>query len=58
MRAREWTVAAAFGDPTEYDVPALPTWRVERGDGGGLAFAAADRDEPFIAAERPVRVRR
>jgi len=58
MRAREWTVAAAFGDPTEYDVPALPTWRVERGDDGVLAFAAVDRDEPFIAAERPVRVRR
>ncbi|WP_198951508.1 MULTISPECIES: hypothetical protein [Halorubrum] len=58
MRAREWTVAAAFGDPTEYDVPDLPTWRVERGDDGDLAFAAADRDEPFIAAARPVRVRR
>jgi|AntRauMinimDraft_4_1070384.scaffolds.fasta_scaffold01502_5 hypothetical protein len=58
MRAREWTVAAAFGDPTEYDVPALPTWRVERGADGDIAFAAADRDEPFIAAERPVRVRR
>jgi hypothetical protein len=58
MRAREWTVAATFGAPTEYDVPALPTWRIERGDDGDLAFAAADRDEPFIAAERPVRVRR
>jgi hypothetical protein len=58
MRAREWTVAATYGDPTAYDVPALPTWRVERGERGGIAFAAADRDEPFIAADRPVRVRR
>ena len=58
MRAREWTVAAAYGDPTEYDVPALPTWRVERGEDGRLAFVAADRDEPFIEAKRPVRVRR
>ncbi len=49
MRAREWAVAATYGDPTDYDVPALPTWRVERGGNGDLAFAAA---------ERPVRVRR
>ncbi|WP_170938255.1 MULTISPECIES: hypothetical protein [unclassified Halorubrum] len=58
MRAREWTVAATYGDPTDYDVPALPTWRVERGACGDLAFAATDRDEPFIAAANPVRVRR
>ena len=55
MRAREWAVAATFGHPTDYDVPAMPTWRVER---GGIAFAATDREKPFIAAERPVRVRR
>jgi len=58
MRAREWAVAAAYGDPTDYDVPALPTWRIERGEAGDLAFAAAGADEPFIAADRPVRVRR
>ena len=58
MRAREWTVAATYGDPTDYDVPALPAWRVERGERGGIAFSARGRDEPFIAAERPVRVRR
>ena len=28
----------------------------ERGEAGEIAFAAADRDEPFIAADRPVRV--
>ncbi|GAA0720591.1 hypothetical protein J2744_001682 [Halorubrum trapanicum] len=58
MRAREWAVAATSGDPTDYDVPALPTWRVERGEGGDVAFASADGDEPFIAAANPVRVRR
>jgi hypothetical protein len=58
MRAREWAVAATYGDPTDYDVPALPTWRVERGECGGIAFAATDRDEPFIAAANPIRVRR
>ena len=31
---------------------------VERGEAGEIAFAAVDRDEPFIAADRPVRVRR
>ncbi|WP_199234178.1 hypothetical protein [Halorubrum sp. GN11_10-6_MGM] len=58
MRAREWAVAATYGDPTDYDVPALPTWRVERGEAGGIAFAATDGSEAFIAAERPVRARR
>ncbi|SFR37085.1 hypothetical protein [Halorubrum sodomense] len=58
MRAREWTVAATYSGPTAYGIPALPTWRVERGGTDGIAFAATDRDEPFIAAERPVRVRR
>ncbi|WP_172863931.1 hypothetical protein [Halorubrum trapanicum] len=58
MRAREWTVAATYGDPADYDVPALPAWRVERGEAGGIAFAATDREESFISAERPVRVRR
>jgi hypothetical protein len=58
MRAREWTVAATYGDPIDYDVPALPAWRIERADDGGLAFASADGDAPFIAAERPVEVRR
>jgi len=58
MRAREWAVAATYGDPTDYDVPALPAWRVERGDVVDLAFAAADGDESFIAAANPVRVRR
>lgn len=58
MRAREWSVAAAYGDPTEYGVPSLPTWRVVRGDDGDLAFASAEGGAPFIAAERPVEVRR
>ena len=57
MRAREWTVAATYGDPADYDVPALPTWRVDRDEAGGIAFAATEKDEPFIAAERPFRVR-
>lgn len=58
MRARGWTVAATSGDPADHDAPAPPAWRVERGACGDLALAAADRDEPFVAAERPVRVRR
>lgn len=58
MRAREWAVAATYGDPTDYDVPSLPTWRVERGESGELAFSAPDGDEPFITAVNPVRVRR
>jgi hypothetical protein len=58
MRAREWTLAAAYGDPADYGVPSLPTWRVERGADGALGFATAEDDGPFITADRPVEVRR
>jgi hypothetical protein len=58
MRAREWAVVDAACEPAEYGIPELPTWRVSRDDDGGLAFAAEGDDEPFIAAESPVRVRR
>ncbi|SDY34846.1 hypothetical protein [Halopenitus persicus] len=57
MRAREWTLASCYGDPTDYDIPELPTWRVCRPERGGIAFAARGR-QPFIAAEQPVTVRR
>jgi len=57
MRARAWLIAARYGTPDEYGIPELPAWRVCRSDCGGLAFAA-DGEEPFIAAERPVTVRR
>jgi len=57
MRAREWALAAAYRTPADYDVPIVPAWRVCRSERGGLAFAAAD-SEPFIAADRPVTVRR
>jgi len=39
MRAREWAIAGAFRDPSDYDIPDLPPWRVHRNDCGGLAFA-------------------
>jgi len=57
MRAREWAIAGRFREPTDYEIPDLPTWRVCPGEGGGLALADGDR-EPFIAADRPVEVRR
>jgi|AntDeeMetagen192_2_1112575.scaffolds.fasta_scaffold00097_20 hypothetical protein len=57
MRAREWAIAGAFRDPSDYDIPDLPPWRVHRNDCGGLAFADGE-DEPFIAADHPVTVRR
>lgn len=56
MRATEWTIAAAFGDPEAYGIPDLPEWRVRSHDCGGIAFLADG--EPFIAAERPMTVRR
>jgi hypothetical protein len=57
MRAREWVIASLYRKPEAYGIPALPEWRVERTACGGVAFAAPGR-EPFIAADRPVTVRR
>lgn len=56
MRAREWEIAGSFRDPADYDIPPLPDWQVCRPACGGVAFAA-DGD-PFIAAEKPMAVRR
>jgi len=56
VRAREWSIAATFGDPVEYGIPELPNLRVCRPDCGGIALAADG--EPFIAAERPMKIRR
>jgi len=57
MRARQWTIAAAYREPEEYGIPDLPAWRVHRDDCGGIALAAED-GEPFIAAANPMRARR
>ncbi|WP_254838986.1 hypothetical protein [Natronomonas marina] len=56
MRAREWVLAHRFGDPADHGIPELPAWTVYRDDCGGIALA--DEGAPFIAAERPVDVRR
>jgi hypothetical protein len=58
MRARTWAVATCYGEPTDYDIPALPTWTVSRPTEGGVAFADGEGEAPFIRAERPVKVRR
>lgn len=56
VRAREWAIAGSYREPSDYDIPELPRWRVCRTDAGGLAFAADG--EPFIAADEPMKVRR
>jgi hypothetical protein len=57
MLARRWAIASCYRDPSAYGVPSLPDWAVRR-DSDGLAFAAAEGGEPFIAARNPVSVRR
>jgi len=57
MRAREWAVARQFRTPADYDIPRLPAWRVRRDDCGRLVFAD-DETDAFIAAEKPICVRR
>lgn len=57
MRAREWPIAESFREPADYDIPNLPSWRVHHSECGGLAFADGE-EEPFIAADQPVAVRR
>ena len=56
VRAREWAIAGQYREPADYDIPELPAWHVRRPDCGGIAFAAGG--EPFIVAERPMKVRR
>lgn len=58
MRARIWTIAAAFNDPADYGIPPLPEWTVYKEAGGGMALGAAEHDGVFIAADTPVTVRR
>ncbi|MFB6195715.1 MAG: hypothetical protein ABEI80_06060 [Haloplanus sp.] len=58
MRARTWAVATQYCDPSDYDIPALPTWAVTRPAEGGVAFAGSHGESPFIRAERPTKVRR
>jgi hypothetical protein len=56
MRAREWAIAAEFGEPEDYDIPELPDWHVYESECGRLTFAADS--ERFITAENPVKIRR
>lgn len=57
MRARTWTVAYRYYAPEDYGIPTLPDWHVRR-EGAGMALAEDEDREPFVRAERPVRVRR
>jgi len=57
MRAREWAIAGAFGDPSEYGIPDPPAVEVCPLDCGGIALSAGG-GEPFIAAEQPIKIRR
>jgi hypothetical protein len=56
MRARQWTIAANYRAPADYDIPRLPDWTVYRGDEGALAFGVGG--EVFLRADDPVTVRR
>jgi len=57
MRAREWAIAGSFGDPSEYGIPDPPAVQVCWLDCGGIALSAGS-EEPFIAAEQPMKTRR
>ncbi|AEH36885.1 hypothetical protein Halxa_2260 [Halopiger xanaduensis SH-6] len=58
MLARRWTIAHRYREPAAYGIPELPAWDVRASASGGLEFAASADSEPFLRAERPVRVRR
>lgn len=46
-----------YADPAAYGIPALPDWYVLY-DCDGMALAEKGKSDPFIRAERPMRVRR
>jgi hypothetical protein len=58
MRTRRWVIAHHYRDPADYGVPELPEWTVRRTECDGISLAEDDDSEPFISADRPVRVRR
>lgn len=58
MRAREWIVAYCFFSPKDYDIPELPDWVVRTERCGRISFSRNEDDEPFITADRPMKVRR
>ena len=55
MRAREWAIAGAFGDPSGCGILDLPAVQVCRHDCGGIAPSAGS-DDPFIAADQPAKI--
>lgn len=57
MGARVWAIAYRYRDPSDYGIPTLPEWTVNRTENGGVAFHATS-GEPFIRADRPVSIRR
>ncbi|RKD98146.1 hypothetical protein [Halopiger aswanensis] len=58
MLARCWTIAHRYREPAAYGIPELPAWHVRSSVSGSLEFAVSADSEPFLRAERPVRVRR
>jgi hypothetical protein len=50
MLVRQWTIAARFYEPSDYDVPAPPTFRAERGDDGTVVLYDCDGREVLRAS--------
>ncbi|UIP00458.1 hypothetical protein Hbl1158_03590 [Halobaculum sp. CBA1158] len=57
MRHRAWTIAAAFHEPADYDVPSAPQFEGAVGDGGELRLLDDD-GRLVLTAGVPVRARR
>jgi hypothetical protein len=59
MLARTWTVAANFRTPSDYGIPAAPTFAMEYGADGSLTvFACPNTREPLLTIDCSMKVRR
>jgi len=58
MLAREWTIAARFREPSDYDIPEAPVFPAVECDSGALLLTDPETDAVAMVAGAPMRVRR
>jgi len=58
MLAREWTIAAQFHEPSDYDIPEAAVFPAAECESGALLLTDPEGDGVVMIAGAPMRVRR
>lgn len=58
MLARQWTIAARFHDPSDYDIPEAPVLPSVASEPGVLSLGDPNSRAVVMIAGEPMRVRR